>query len=405
MLINYLKIAIAVFRRRKFFSFISLFGICFTLAMILVLAAVLDTVLLKNYPDAKRSRCLYIKGIYEKGATSFNGGSLSRYFIDHYLYSLKQPEKIAVVSMQSATYSYFNDRKVSFESRSVNAAYWDIMDFTFLEGKCFTATQERLGERVAVIGESLRKDYFGNTTAVGKYIEMNRQRYRVVGVVKQAPGFGYYFSGNFFIPLSLDYVTQSTSFYGNYYAILMATSATAVTAMQNEFDAMAKRIPPSNRPYASVVVCKAQSYSDSLIETVNDIDGFWLLWGSVGIFVLLIMALPAINMVNINITRIMERSSEIGVRKAFGASRVTLAGQFLVENLLLTLLGGLAGIVVAWLVLLYINQTNVFEYTALTIDFTVLLTAFFTCLVFGFISGVYPAWRMSRMQVAKALKG
>ena len=62
-------------------------------------------------------------------------------------------------------------------------------------------------------------------------------------------------------------------------------------------------------------------------------------WSTLAVGALLFMALPAMNLVNLNISRILERASEIGVRKAFGASSWTLVGQFLVENLILTLVG------------------------------------------------------------------
>jgi putative ABC transport system permease protein len=70
---------------------------------------------------------------------------------------------------------------------------------------------------------------------------------------------------------------------------------------------------------------------------------FWLLQ----LFALFVMLLPTLNLVNVNITRIMERSSEIGVRKAFGASSRTLVYQFIVENLILTFLGGFIGMVLS----------------------------------------------------------
>ncbi|MEP6750824.1 MAG: FtsX-like permease family protein, partial [Bacteroidota bacterium] len=122
------------------------------------------------------------------------------------------------------------------------------------------------------------------------------------------------------------------------------------------------------------------------------------------IFVLLVMLLPTLNLVNINITRIMERSSEIGVRKAFGASSKTLVYQFIVENLILTLLGGLIGIVLSFIALQIINSANLIENLTLSINFTVLFFALLTCLIFGLLSGVYPAWRMSRLNVVTALK-
>ena len=65
----------------------------------------------------------------------------------------------------------------------------------------------------------------------------------------------------------------------------------------------------------------------------------------------LFMALPTLNLVNINLSRILERSSEIGVRKAFGASSRTLVGQFVMENVILTLVGGALALVLSWITL------------------------------------------------------
>jgi putative ABC transport system permease protein len=116
------------------------------------------------------------------------------------------------------------------------------------------------------------------------------------------------------------------------------------------------------------------------------------------------MLLPTLNLININISRIMERSSEIGVRKAFGASGMTLVGQFVVENIILTLLGTIIAIVLSFIILQIINNGDLIANMNLTINFNVLYYSLLACLVFGLISGVYPAWRMSRLQVVTALK-
>jgi putative ABC transport system permease protein len=100
----------------------------------------------------------------------------------------------------------------------------------------------------------------------------------------------------------------------------------------------------------------------------------------------------------------MERSSEIGVRKAFGASGLTLVGQFIVENIILTFLGFIIGIVLSFIILQVINNSDLIANLHLTINVTVLIYSLVACLVFGLLSGVYPAWRMSRLQVVNALK-
>jgi putative ABC transport system permease protein len=115
--------------------------------------------------------------------------------------------------------------------------------------------------------------------------------------------------------------------------------------------------------------------------------------------------LPTINLVNINISRIMERASEIGVRKAFGASSMTLVGQFIIENVLLTIVGGLIGFVFSYVVLQYFNSTGWITYAQLELNYRVFLYGFVMMIFFGIISGVYPAWRMSRLHPVQALKG
>jgi putative ABC transport system permease protein len=108
--------------------------------------------------------------------------------------------------------------------------------------------------------------------------------------------------------------------------------------------------------------------------------------------------------VNINISRIMERSSEIGVRKAFGASSRTLVGQFIVENIILTFIGSVLGVIFSVVILALINNSQVIPDAYLSVNMNVLMISLLICLVFGLLSGVYPAWRMSKLNVVTALK-
>src|SRR5262249_21655119 len=124
----------------------------------------------------------------------------------------------------------------------------------------------------------------------------------------------------------------------------------------------------------------------------------------IGVMVLF-MLLPTVNLININISRIMERAGEIGVRKAFGASSLTLIGQFIVENILLTLVGGVLGFVGSYLGLQAITKSGLLPYAEFNINYRVFLYALAITIFFGLFSGVYPAWKMSRLHPVEALKG
>jgi len=283
-----------------------------------------------------------------------------------------------------------------------------LLDYDFLEGKPFTKQQTDNGERVAVISEDTRKQYFGDgIAAVGKYIEADNVQYRVSGVVKNVPITNYMLYSDIYLPYTVskaDY-KQAGSYRGDYSGILLAASRSDVPKIQQEYEQMVSRLPLSNTKEYDRMYSHADPFLLAYLRTGNEKQsGLRIALAAIGIFVLLVMLLPTLNLVNINVTRIMERSSEIGVRKAFGASSRTLTYQFIVENLILTLLGGIIGVVLSFIVLQIINSANLIENLTLSINFTVLFIALITCLVFGLLSGVYPAWRMSRLNVVTALK-
>lgn len=409
MLKNYFKIAIAVLKRRKFFTFISLFGISFTLTILIVLTAFLDHLISPQYPDTKRDRALYINTALRSHSKNhyFSNGPLSFYFLNKYVYSLKTPEKVAISSIFSTTNTYVNNKKLEIDMKYTNAEFWDVQEFQFLEGRPYTAQEITNGDHVAVISEKTKQDYFGDESAVGKYIETDNVQYRVTGVVKSVPITVLFSYGNLYLPYTLSKTERSnTGFGGSYTAIILARSKADLPKIQEELQQVIARIPLQGMDFDKLD-CHADKYLASFTRTLlgkdesSGVNKFIL---SVSIFALFFMLLPTLNLININISRIMERSSEIGVRKAFGASSRTLVYQFVIENIILTLIGGILGVVLSAVIIAIFNNSQILPHVYLGINFTVLSWALLACLVFGLFSGVYPAWRMSRLQVVTALK-
>ena len=406
MLKNYFKIAIAVLRRRKFFTFISLFGISFTLTILLVLTAFIDKVVGDNYPDRKRDRSLYINRLEETGKDNSSSSQLSYYYLSHYAGSMKTPVKMSIFSNFSGTNTYINNKKIAVDYKYTDAAYWDIMEYDFIEGKPFNQAQVNNAERVAVISEDMKNEYFGDVSSViGKYIEADNVKYRITGVVKNVPVTSYMTYSQIYLPYTVsktDY--KGKGYLGDYMAVLLAASTADVPKMRSEYDQIVQRIPMESKDF-NKIYSHAESYIASYVDTGNEKQsGVTLVLTILGSFVFLFMLLPTLNLVNINITRIMERSSEIGVRKAFGASSKTLVYQFIVENIILTLLGGIIGFILAFITILILNSANLIPNLELSINFMVLFIGLLICLIFGLLSGVYPAWRMSKLNVVTALK-
>ena len=119
----------------------------------------------------------------------------------------------------------------------------------------------------------------------------------------------------------------------------------------------------------------------------------------------LFMLLPAVNLTNLNVSRAAERAAEIGVRRAFGAPRRALLGQFLLENLVVSLLGGALGFLLSGLTLAAINASGLVPHLALGLNLRVAGWALAGAVFFSLLSGLWPAYRMSRLAPITALAG
>jgi putative ABC transport system permease protein len=410
MLKNYFKIAMVVLKRRKFFTFISLFGISLTLTILIVLTAFLDVLTSPAYPDVNRSRELFISRIVLKSnKENYTSQSpASFYFVNDFVAKMKTPERIAIYTGRNTTNAYQNNKKMEVDLMYTNAPFWEVYQFEFVEGKSFNDRDLESAAQVVVISEDTRSKYFGEgVPALGKYVEANNIKYRVIGVVKSVPATMIYANSDIYLPYTLAKSgLKGTSLLGEYKVTLLAKSTADLPLIKEEYSQLLKKIPHPEKNQ-EILLSYADSYLESFTREVfgseegSGKDRFFLM---IGIFVFLFMLLPTINLVNINVSRIMERSSEIGVRKAFGASSRTLVGQFIVENMILTVLGGILGVLLSLLIISVLNSSNLITHMNLTINLAVLGYSLLDCLMFGLISGVYPAWRMSKLNVVTALK-
>lgn len=404
---KYIKLSLKVLLRHKFFTFISLFGISFTLMILLVTVAFADHLLGPSYPEANQKRCLYVLDLEISGPDINRRGSISYYFLNRYVKSLKTPEAVSITSFFSKTVTYHEGKKYKIAMKYTDAEFWQIMDFNFVEGQAFTKEDVQNINQVAIINQATKEKYFGDENAVGKYIEADWKKYKVVGVVQNVPIIRILAYGDVWVPITntKEDIT-SYSMEGGYQAILLAKSKKDFPAIKAEFQKHLAQVEFQDEKYDTI-----KGGADTILEsTSREMFGFddtkvhLLFIIMIGVMILF-MILPALNLVNININRIMERYSEIGIRKSFGASTLTLVGQFVVENVILTFLGGLIGLILTTVVLIIINNTDIIPYAHFTLNFRIFIYAIFITLFFGLFSGVYPAWRMSRLKPVYALQG
>jgi putative ABC transport system permease protein len=195
---------------------------------------------------------------------------------------------------------------------------------------------------------------------------------------------------------------------GGFTGLLLARSPADFPAIKAEFAARLPQIPLPNPRWETLTSRASTSVeyaSDMIVADGSGESNPAVLWAFIGGLMLLFALLPTINLVNLNMSRIMERASEIGVRKAFGASSRTLVGQFIVENVVLAIVGGVLGFVGSLIVLEAANRSGLIPYAHFTVNYRIFLYGLGLAVFFGVFSGVYPAWRMSRLHPVQALKG
>ncbi len=412
MLLNYLKIALKVMTRHKLFTFISLFGISFTLLILVLITSALNHTFGPYYPEEKLDQTLSITmGMLRTESDGTTSGPLfSPWFFNKYVKTLKTPKNISIASFHNPIQIYKGERKINMGLKYTDSEFWEILDFDFLEGKAYNKQQVENIEHVAVINERLRNEYFDGFSCEGKYIEADGENYRVIGVVKNVSILRIMPFADIWVPTGhtsedLNKATLTGNFPG-WFAMLLAHEKKDFPKIQAELQKHLEQVEFPEGRYKWLLT-NASTYGEAIARQMFRKES-----GNIGPFMLILftlmtifMILPAVNLVNINMSRIMERSSEIGIRKSFGASSLTLVGQFIVENIIVTLIGSLISLVMAAIILAIVNQSQLVPDMTFMINFRIFFTSLMIAIFFGFISGVYPALKMSRLQPADIIQG
>jgi putative ABC transport system permease protein len=397
--------------RRKVFTLISLFGISFTLMVLMVATAILDHAFSPTPPETSQPRTLSLVFAQLSGDNSTSNGDPGYKLIDRYLRNLPGVERLSLFTTGEVVYAYPGGTRLPLEVKRTDGEFWRILDFTFLDGAPYSAQDVDEARFAAVINESTRARLFGGGPALGQSLDLDGQHFQVVGVVADVSSLRELPFADVWVP----YTTAKTSGYrdqllGGFNALVQAADPSAFPRIKEEFYARLRQFEsPDPRQYPTLTAPLETPFETVARQTFggrgDEQSHAGKLLAALTILALLFMLLPTLNLVNLNVSRILERASEIGVRKAFGASSATLVGQFVAENLVLTLIGGAVGLALSLLALNAISASGLIPYAQFRLNYRIFLYAMGLATVFGLVSGVYPAWRMSRLHAVEALRG
>jgi len=291
----------------------------------------------------------------------------------------------------------------SSEATGINANYPAMRNYTLSDGSFFTANQITGRSAVCVIGAGVATNLFNTTNGlVGQVIRMNKVPFTIIGVLNSVGGGGFGSADNIFlIPFTTAQVYLNSRNPQQVGQILVqATSANTVTAASDEVTAILRsrhKITTATNDFnvlsQASFVTSATAITGTFTIFLGGVAGISLLVGGIGIM-------------NIMLVSVTERTREIGLRKAIGARKRDILVQFLTESALLSLLGGLIGIALGYIIAGVIGRIATAAGTAITpavgIDSILIATLFSTAI--GVFFGLYPANRAAGLEPVEALR-
>ena len=262
-------------------------------------------------------------------------------------------------------------------------------------GRFFTEMEVYRANPVCVIGQNVMDELFEKENPIGKRIKINGYPHRVVGVLeKKGSFFGFNIDNQVIIP----YTTfQGISFHRRGISIAFrADNPRDIDNMREEIRGEMRRlrkIPPAEPDNFSI------NQQDMLTEFYNKITGTSYL--VVFIIAAISLVVGGIGIMNIMLVSVTERTKEIGIRKAIGATRRNILFQFLSESVTISSIGGIIGIILGVLIAQFL-----LSYIKLdaSVSLTTIFIGYFFSAIVGVISGMYPAYRAARLNPIDALR-
>jgi len=416
----YLKQALHILKQGKLISIISIAGTALAITMVMVIVMMQEIKTANVAPEVNRDRTLYldmqdVKLMQDKEVVGVYKTQVDYRTVKECILPLTTPERVCVKSQTSAVVSLQGDtRHNSYTLAAVDDNFWNVYSFSFTEGKPFIREEFESGIRVAVISKKVARELFNGESAVGKTIDINFLSYHVTGVVENVSVLCKSAYSEVWVPY------KSVPSYENAYY-----SCSILARDKGDFDKIKQEVKTNQQKLNSTLTEEQldlngpydQATSQLEITSSQEADAAVKADRNRTILILcIIMIIPAINLSGFSLSKFKSRMSEIGVRKAFGATKANLIMQVLYENMLSTLIGGLIGLVLSVVTIFSLkrmfleNSYPLIESGDFSIPVETLISpgifisVFAACFVLNILSASIPAYRTAGMAIVNALK-
>lgn len=427
---NYIKQILYELKTQKIVTWVSISGTA--LAIFLVMAIFMSDRLLviEMAPSSLRSRIVIGQNIdfrYTDRGGSGCGTGIDPGLAKNIYGNLDGIERISFVELPwgPSDLGIQNGPNISAQTLGVDDEYWKIYDYKFIFGTPFTKEEIESDNNMAIINESVARAIFNETDVTGRKVDINNVPYIIKGVIENS--FPLLPDGTVSVFTNykpeFDVSEFGEGIFGKSNVRLLLKEGVEPDYIKRQVE---KKYADANRelektnqlliyhqqPYTSEELAAGSfgSNNDSKLESKRKYRFLSFL---------ILLLLPAINLSNMTRSRLLNRVSEIGVRRAFGAKRKSIINQIFTENLLMTCIGGCIGLCFSLIFLTFlsgyfivfndpttfepIESANVGGVIWHVFDFSAFFIAFGACFLLNIMSATVPAWKASAIEPAVAI--
>jgi len=396
-----IKIALEALRANKTRSGLTMLGIVIGVTSVILLISIgsgLKTYITEQLEGLGADALFAIPGEFEIEAGGGGGGggmpgagaSASKFTFNHLkqLQSEGKTIKAVMAYTENNGMMRYKGKSLLTQVAGVGPEYQEVRNQKVAHGSFFTLSQYNTAKKVAVIGQTVADDLFGQEDSVGKKLTISDQRYTVLGILEEKGAFGGVdMDKQVFIPAT----TAMRQFDMEYIQSLWIQSLNSET------------IPETKKEVETILLKTLDDEDFSILDTksilsvVSSVLG--VLTVALGGIAAISLVVGGIGIMNIMLVSVTERTREIGLRKAIGATPKNILIQFIIEAVVLSFVGGAVGI------LLGIGGAFLIgRFFTTTVTFWSIALAFGVSSLIGVIFGVAPAYKASKLNPIDALR-
>jgi macrolide transport system ATP-binding/permease protein len=396
---NYVFEALNSIANNKLRSFLSILGVMIGVAAVITMLA-LGTgakMSMEKTLSSLGTNLLSIRIQRSQGGISMGMDSPTRFNFDD-LAALQKIDTLQYVVpyVQGRGQAVSQDKNWSTSILGASADFPALRDMKLQMGRFYTAAEANTRGKVAVIGQTVLDNLFGGANPIGQIIKINKVNFTVIGVFEAQGGGGFQNPDDrIVIPIKTAMYRLLGVDYISYFDVRVRNKEDIPDAQ----DAIVKeimrvhRMQESQRQSINIFnMADIQAAASSVITTLA------ILLGAVAAVSLLV---GGIGIMNIMLVMVMERTHEIGLRKALGAQRSDILIQFLIEAVLICFLGGIIGIIFGSVISILLSTLA--NWTTYISSGSIILSFTFSVAI-GIIFGLWPAMRASKMLPIEALR-